>query len=62
VWNPLYEVRVDKVERVQRRFIQYALRGLGWTDMHDCMIFHRMRTDAPFCILTPLRKGRRLLV
>jgi hypothetical protein len=20
---------------VQRRFIRYALRGLGWTDMHD---------------------------
>jgi hypothetical protein len=23
------------VEGVQRRFIRYALRGLGWTDMHD---------------------------
>jgi hypothetical protein len=29
------DVRVDRVERVQRRFIRYALRGLGWTDMHD---------------------------
>jgi hypothetical protein len=28
-------VREDKVERVQRRFIQYALRGLGWTDTYD---------------------------
>jgi hypothetical protein len=28
-------VHVDKVKRVQRRFIRYALRGLGWTDMHD---------------------------
>jgi hypothetical protein len=35
VWNPLYDVRVNRVERVQRRFIRYALRGLGWTDMHD---------------------------
>jgi hypothetical protein len=35
VWNPLYDVRVDRVDRVQRRFIRYALRGLGWTDMHD---------------------------
>jgi hypothetical protein len=26
---PFYDVRVDKVERVQRRFIRYALRGLG---------------------------------
>jgi hypothetical protein len=32
VWNPFYDVRVDRVEHVQRR---YALRGLGWTDMHD---------------------------
>jgi hypothetical protein len=27
-----------------------------------CMIFHPMRTDARFCILTPLRKDDRLLV
>jgi hypothetical protein len=26
VWNPFYDVRVDRVERVQRRFIRYALR------------------------------------
>jgi hypothetical protein len=35
VWSPFYDVRVDKVERVQRRFIRYALRGLGWTDIYD---------------------------
>jgi hypothetical protein len=35
VWNPFYDVRVDRVERVQSRFIRYALRGLGWTGMHD---------------------------
>jgi hypothetical protein len=23
VWNPFYDVRVDRVERVQRRFIRY---------------------------------------
>jgi hypothetical protein len=28
-------VRVDKVERVLRRFIRYALRSLGWTDTYD---------------------------
>jgi hypothetical protein len=32
VWKIFYEIHVDKVERVQRRFIRYALRGLGWTD------------------------------
>jgi hypothetical protein len=35
VWSPFYDVHVDKVERVQRRFIRYALRGLGWTDTYD---------------------------
>jgi hypothetical protein len=35
VWNPFYDARVDRVERMQMRFIRYALRGLGWTDMHD---------------------------
>jgi hypothetical protein len=35
VWNPFYNVRVDRDEQVQRRFIRYALRGLGWPDMHD---------------------------
>jgi hypothetical protein len=46
VWNPFYDVRVDRVERVQRRFIRCALRGLGWTDMHD--LPYHMRTDALF--------------
>jgi hypothetical protein len=33
--NPFYDVRVDRVERVQIRFIRYVLRGLGWTmDRH----------------------------
>jgi hypothetical protein len=27
-------VRVDRVEPVQRRFIRYALRGLGWADIY----------------------------
>jgi hypothetical protein len=26
---------VDKDERVQRRFIRYTLRSLGWTDIYD---------------------------
>jgi hypothetical protein len=45
VWNPFYHVRVDRVERVQRLFIRYALRGLGWTDMHDLLPYEdRMRS------------------
>jgi hypothetical protein len=34
-WNPFYDVRVDRVECVQKRFMRYTLRGLGWTNMHD---------------------------
>jgi hypothetical protein len=58
VWNPLDDVRVYRVERVQRRFIRYASRVV-WVG-RTCMICHHMRTDAPFCILTPLQKGGRL--
>jgi hypothetical protein len=35
VWSPFYDVRLDKVERVQGLFIRYALRCLGWTDTYD---------------------------
>jgi hypothetical protein len=35
VWSLFYDVRVDKVEHVQRTVIRYALRGLGWTDIYD---------------------------
>jgi hypothetical protein len=35
VWSPFYEVLMDKVELEQRRFIRYALRSLGWTDIYD---------------------------
>jgi hypothetical protein len=35
VWKPFYDVCVERVARVQRLFIRYGLRGLGWTDMHD---------------------------
>jgi hypothetical protein len=35
VWRPFYDVHVNKIERVRRKFIRYALRGLGWTDMYN---------------------------
>jgi hypothetical protein len=35
VWYSFYDVCVNRVKRMQRWFIRYALRGLGWTDMHD---------------------------
>jgi hypothetical protein len=42
VRNLFYDVCVDREERVQKRFIRYALRGLGWTNMQDLSPFdHR---------------------
>jgi hypothetical protein len=35
-------VRVDKVARVQIRFIRYALRSLGWTDIYDLPPYKHM--------------------
>jgi hypothetical protein len=39
VWSPFYDVRVDKVERMLRRFIRNALHNLGWTDMSMYVLF-----------------------
>jgi hypothetical protein len=35
VWRPFYDVHVNRIDRVQRKFVRYALRGLEWTDMYD---------------------------
>jgi GH43 family beta-xylosidase len=35
VWRPFYGAHIDRIERVQKNFVRYALRGLGWTDMCD---------------------------
>jgi hypothetical protein len=35
VWRNFYDVHVNRIERMQRKFVRYALRGLGWTEMHD---------------------------
>jgi hypothetical protein len=32
VWDPIYEFHSLKTERVQGKFIKYALKSLGWTD------------------------------
>jgi hypothetical protein len=33
VWRPFYGAYIDRIEFVQKKFVRYALRGLGWTDM-----------------------------
>lgn len=32
IWAPYHAVHVESIERVQKRFIRYALRGLPWND------------------------------
>jgi hypothetical protein len=35
VWRPFYGAHIDRIERVQKKFVRYELRGLGWTDMFN---------------------------
>jgi hypothetical protein len=35
VWRPFYGAHIDRIERVQKKFVRYALRGLRWMDMFD---------------------------
>lgn len=35
VWSPYHMVHSQRIESVQRRFIRFALRGLGWADIHN---------------------------
>jgi hypothetical protein len=37
VWRPFYGTHIDRIERVQKKFIRYTLRGLGWTDMFNLL-------------------------
>jgi hypothetical protein len=35
VWQPFCGTHIDRIERVQKKFARYALRGLGWKNMFD---------------------------
>jgi hypothetical protein len=35
VCQTYYKVHVNRIERVQRKFVRYAFRELDWMDMHD---------------------------
>jgi len=30
VWTPQYEVQIDRIESVQKKFLLFALRSLNW--------------------------------
>jgi hypothetical protein len=33
VWQPFYAVYVARIERIQEKFVKYALRRVGWDTM-----------------------------
>ena len=35
VWSPYHAVHILRIEAIQRRFIRFALRGLGWADIYN---------------------------
>jgi Reverse transcriptase (RNA-dependent DNA polymerase) len=35
VWNPNYSVHVKKIERIQEKFLKYALRRMGWKNVFE---------------------------
>ena len=35
VWSPYHLVHRHRIQAIQRRFIRFALRGLGWADTHN---------------------------
>jgi hypothetical protein len=35
VWRLFYGAHIDRIERVQKKFVRYVLRGFGWTDMFE---------------------------
>jgi Reverse transcriptase (RNA-dependent DNA polymerase) len=40
VWQPFYVVHIDRIERIQEKFIKYALRRLGWNANSDLPPYH----------------------
>jgi hypothetical protein len=45
VWRSFYGAHINRIERVQKKFIRYAFRGLGWTDVDRCALI-RLETLA----------------
>ena len=32
VWSPYYRVHIDRIEKIQKRFVRFALNHLNWSD------------------------------
>lgn len=35
VWSPYYNTHIDRIESVQKQFLLFALRGLGWNQFEN---------------------------
>ncbi|XP_075150853.1 uncharacterized protein LOC142224961 [Haematobia irritans] len=35
IWSPSYCTSIDRIESVQKQFLIFALRGLGWNNSYD---------------------------
>jgi hypothetical protein len=47
VWRPFYGAHIDRIKRLQKKLVSYALRGLGWMDMfRSSSIRGQMRVDS----------------
>jgi hypothetical protein len=58
-WRPFNGAHIDRIERVQKKFVSYALRGLRWTDILDlppyvdrCALIRLETLADVFCILS----------
>lgn len=40
VWSPYHDVHINRIESVQRKFLRFALRGLGWIDPFNLPPYH----------------------
>jgi hypothetical protein len=35
VWWPFYDMHISRIDRMQRKFVKYALQKLRWMDLYD---------------------------
>lgn len=44
VWTPYYQIHINRLESVQRKFIRFALKGLPWSDPYNLPPYeHRIK-------------------
>ena len=41
IWNPQYAIHINRIESVQKKFVNFALRRLPWLDISQVPYNHR---------------------